>query len=96
MFYENVFCNIIIQRIEDIFASASQLGYTGDFERITSKEFADWVNAWRVWFHSPTLRRVWQSNRSHLFAKETRDFIDNNIIMGKPYTNLTISPVRFN
>ena len=79
-FYEITVCNMIIQRIENTYLSISQLHKYFSFDHLGSREFNEWASTWKQWFKSPTLRRVWHSNKNKLFAQATADFIDREII----------------
>jgi hypothetical protein len=73
---ETNICNIIIQRIENIYLTILHIKGFAD----ESIEFAEWMETWRLWFLSPTLRRIWNLNKNLYFSASTRHFIDNQII----------------
>jgi hypothetical protein len=65
-------CNIIIQRIANTYLNGLQL--KGYFD---TAEYKEWLLTWREWFNSPTLLRVWNTNKNIFFSKRTVYYIDN-------------------
>lgn len=72
--FEYSICNIILQKIENIYSLGLSIP---DYKE--SDEFQEWLITWKQWFKSPTLRRVWHSNKN-VFARYTQNFIDNEIL----------------
>lgn len=68
---ENNMCNIILQRIENIYLAELQLE---NFQN--SEQYQEWIKTWKQWFRSPTLTRVWNTNKYTFFSKNILDFLD--------------------
>lgn len=66
--------SIMLQTIETILYPV-----TLKLMNVASKDFQPWLVTFRSWFASPLLREFWASNK-HLYAPETRDFIEGQVL----------------
>lgn len=72
---ETSVCNIIFQRIENIYSEAILFD---EFE--TSTYFLEFMITLRLWFKSERLRRIWDFNKHKYFSVDTIKFIEKKIL----------------
>lgn len=67
--------NIIFQKIEN---TLTVLDY--DPGALQSTEWDEWVRTWRLWFMSPTLRKLWQQSAPYFYSQQTQNFVRDYIL----------------